>query len=574
MQSCSSSESETCSNCSIPFSSSDRLIPKSVIIVLKVANQELGLIDEPSVGSVGRAPAQANERPSRRVELAFLAWSSTIVKSAIMMATGFISTPLLLRYLGAERLGALRTSQQWMAYLGYLFFGLTPALSVLILRQVAKRDVAATTILVKKGVALQLRQAMIVVAPVAIVMAWCMPLLVPVSKNLSSELRMGALISVGTLLFSCSDVFRALLDCLQLGYLVNIGNIAQSLVATGVGILLGWLGFGLGGQGIAFLLAALVFLLAVGIPSLTRLPGFWRRRVGKSENREREELWRLRWPLALSGVGNQMNLQSDFMVVAMIAGPSAVTGFMVTQRLISVCGGVLGISFAQSSWAALVEILSNQGPKAFEKKLLELMRLLVGVGAVLFATLAAFDRQFVRLWVGSDYYGGDLLAVLTAIQLEVFAFLLMFTWVIDVQGDARERVVVSTIGSVLNLALSVVLGAFLGLYGVTLATIVAYLATDAWYCPWVFCRRYGVSARAIIQESARAIIIGAAWSVTIWIVSRHLSIGSWYAFSTQAGSAFALAVVYSAVFVLRKEDRALWMLRINRYLGGQQARGA
>ena len=541
-------------------------------MVLKLANQEPAIIDEPSVGSVDRAPAQANERPSRRVELAFLAWSSTIVKSAVMMATGFISTPLLLRYLGAERLGALRTSQQWMAYLGYLFFGLTPAFSVLILRQVAKRDVAATTILVKKGVALQLRQAMIVVAPVAMVMAWCMPLLVPVSKNLSSELRMGAFIGVGTLLFSCSDVFRALLECLQLGYLLNLGMAAQSVVATGLGILLAWLGYGLVGQGIAACVAALVLLLILGSFGMKRLPGFWTKRARRLGNQERGELWRLRWPLALSGVGNQMNLQSDYMVVAMIASPSAVTGFMVTQRLISVCGGFLSISFAQSSWAALVEILSNQGSKAFETKLLELIRLVVGVGAVLFATLAAFDRQFVRLWVGSDYYGGDLLAVLTAIQLEVFAFLLMFAWVIDVQGDTRERVVVSTVGSVLNLALSVLLGAFLGLYGVTLATILAYLATDAWYCPWVFCKRYGVSAKAIIHESARAVIIGTTWGYAIWIVSRHLSMNSWYAFSAQAGSAVACAIVYSVLFVLRKEDRILWVLRIKQYLDGQQIR--
>ncbi len=46
----------------------------------------------------------------------------------------------------------------------------------------------------------------------------------------------------------------------------------------------------------------------------------------------------------------------------------------------------------------------------------------------------------------------------------------------------------------LNIGLSFLLGKWFGLWGVTFATVVAYLATDIWYDVLIYCRRFGLEA--------------------------------------------------------------------------------
>src|SRR5713101_8203364 len=63
-------------------------------------------------------PPQSSAPARSRSELAFFAWSALVARSVITMAVSFATTPYLLRFLGAERLGAFRASQQWTSYLG------------------------------------------------------------------------------------------------------------------------------------------------------------------------------------------------------------------------------------------------------------------------------------------------------------------------------------------------------------------------------------------------------------------------------------------------------------------------
>ncbi|HEY6394214.1 MAG TPA: polysaccharide biosynthesis C-terminal domain-containing protein, partial [Candidatus Binataceae bacterium] len=250
-------------------------------------------------------------------------------------------------------------------------------------------------------------------------------------------------------------------------------------------------------------------------------------------------------------------------VVGYMIDPVSVTVFSITQRLVTVLGAFI-TSLTNVSWAGLAEVFTTEGSEMLEARLLELVRLLVGVGLPVLGTLAAFNAHFVTLWVGREYYAGDLLTLLTAMQTVLLGFFLLFGNVIDMQGDTRYRVGVTSAGAALNLALSLLLVRRLGMWGVTLGTVLGYLASDAWYSPYLVCRRYGVRGRAIVLETLRSVALSAPWVLAVWFwVHTRVGMTTWLKFALDFGAANAVAAIYCWFLVLTRADRSLWRARLS-----------
>ena len=235
----------------------------------------------------------------------------------------------------------------------------------------------------------------------------------------------------------------------------------------------------------------------------------------------------------------------------------------------TVLGGFVS-SFSEASWAGLAELRATGDSELFERRVLELIRLLLGTGLCLLATLAAFNQHFVRLWVGLPYYGGDALTLLTAMQTALVAYFMFFGFTIDMAGDTRHRVVVSLPGAIANVILSALLGKTLGLYGVTLATVATYLLGEGWYTPYLFCIRYGVSGRVVVRETIRSIALAAPWGVIVWwTIARSSLVAGWFSFTAGFFVTIMVTVAYAWFVVLRSEDRASWRIRAASMLGSK-----
>ena len=521
----------------------------------------------------GAIPVNAAPAPPARSRsaLAAFAWIALVARSVLSMLMGFIVTPYLLRFLGAERLGAFRASQQWGSYLPFLYVGLAPSLVVMLLKPASRRDLAGTVAVLKSGIAIGMRQTLTIVLPAGLVMAWFMPELVGVSGQLAEELRWGVLLSLAGVLLAPLDVFRSALACLQLGYLVNIALSVQSFAIAGFAVWLAWLGWGLPGQFGANVIGLTLFSAMSAYFAIYYLRGHMRT---SSASIDREELWSIRWPMLLTGIGGQMNLLTDYIVVSLVADPIAVTTFSITQRLMTVLGGFVS-SFSEVSWAGLAELRASGANESFESRVHELIRLFLGMGLCLLSTFAAFNQHFVRLWVGQQYYGGDGLTILTAAQTVVVGFFMLFAWSVDMAGHTRDRVVVAIPGAVLNVVLSVILGKRLGLYGVTLATVIAYAVGEGWYTPYLFCRRFGISGRVMVREIVRSCVLAVPWIVGVWWIA-HDSTGlvGWASLLAEFSTASLLTIVYVCLVILRSEDRARWQERARATFGDWFNRGS
>lgn len=503
-------------------------------------------------------PAKSNAPPGR-VRRAVITWAMGAIYSGITILLGFITTPILLGLLTAERIGAARAVGEWIGYLMLADLGMGAAVGVLLVRArttglESAAGVAKLALRVLCGVSL-------FVVPAALVLAWFMPTLIRIEPNLTRELRIGAAIAALALLLAPLSVFRAVLETGQRGYLVNAALLLQSLLITGLSLLLAWLGWGLIGLSIAGLAGGIVFAAMTTLWAIRHLGVF---ASAPRADLPLREVWRVSWPLAAAGAGNRINLMTDGIVVGYLLGSTPVAVMFLTQRVILLCSAQVN-SMSNASWAALAELINSGRKDIFQLRVAELARLIVGLGIVLVGTVAAYDAQFVRLWVGGSMYGGDALAALTVASTVVFGFLCLFSWIIDMQGDTRHRLPVSTAGSILNLLLSVIFVRKLGLAGVALGTLCAYLLTDAWYSPMLVCRRYGVPARLILFAAARGLLVGLPWALAAWFLARsHTPPLRWIGFSAECAVVGIVALAYCWWIVLTTNDRQEWRQRLRR----------
>src|SRR5262245_52131622 len=126
-----------------------------------------------------------------------------------MMLAALITTPFLLRWLGADRLGAFRAGTEWLGYVAMLELGLGASLQAVLARSMSQHDEAATRGILAAGLRAYAGPTVLMLGAGALVVgmsAW----LIPVGPELAPELRLGMALSLVPILLSPLGVFRPL----------------------------------------------------------------------------------------------------------------------------------------------------------------------------------------------------------------------------------------------------------------------------------------------------------------------------------------------------------------------------
>ena len=144
---------------------------------------------------------------------------------------------------------------------------------------------------------------------------------------------------------------------------------------------------------------------------------------------------------------------------------------------------------------------------------------------------------------------------------------------IDSLGQTRKRVWLSTAGTLLKVALLVPSTHWFGLGALPVATTVAYLCTDAWFCPWVLARDYGVSGRAILSGVGRALGVGGGWAGICWLIGTRANyvLPGWGGLLAEAAVLEASGLAIGWFFLFSPMDRAAWLERVRRWSGRTSA---
>src|SRR5438552_4459866 len=497
---------------------------------------------------------------------------SGLAFAGVTVIVGLVATPLLLKWLGPERFGAFRAASDWTGHLTIFELGLSWALIPLFARALGRGDIPAVRAILQVGVRVYLGVALLMLAAGA-GLASVIVHLVPVSPNAVHDLQRGCWVGLLAILVVPLTPFRALAEADQRSYLINSLFIVQALVVTGLGLLLAWAGWGITGQFLAASLGLyplLFFLMHDGFRRYRRTSpvgseDFTHPTETVDQTAIRREIWKMNWPSLIRNTCGRIGLFTDNLLIAYFLGPAVVASFYLTQRTFVLAQSQL-LGIGSAGWAGLVELVHKGQIATFHRRLTELTGLVTVLGIAVMVPLAAFNRDFISLWVGPICFGGEWITGLAAINGILLSIYSLWGLVISGAGHVA-RVVPGTIASaVVNIVVSILATILLGPPGPLLGTLTALATINSWFFPMLLKRLFQVPLWPLFRAIASPVMIGVPYALGIrWFAHAHPSQG-WILLALDMAASALLYLTIAWLAIFKAEERAVWSLRLRMLL--------
>jgi O-antigen/teichoic acid export membrane protein len=476
-------------------------------------------------------------------------------------AASFLATPLLLRWLGPERLGAYRALTDWIGHLTYLELGLGGALMAALAGKLGQGDRAAVVGMLVAGLRAYWRVTLAqFVGGVALVVA--LPHLIALNHLSKSELRIAGAVALLPVVITPLMVFRILAETRQRSYLNWTLLTAQVLTMTGLSLLTASLGWGLIGQSLAFATAQVPTFLVLAWDGTRAYREVWN---AAPDHVERNALGGLRWPTFVHGLMDRIGLVSDNIIIAWILGPAVVVPFFLTQQL-----AVLALSqlkgLGQATWAGLAELYAQGDEARLRIRLLELTGMVSGLGLVVLIPIAAYNKSFVNIWVGREVYAGDVVTGLACFNVLLWSIYSLWGWALLGTGHIRQWVPFAVMSTLMIVAVSVLGTATLGIVGPLLGTTSGLLLVTSWALPRVIRNAFSIPPWTLWRAALAPWCWGLPFAATLRAVASRYYPGGWLEFLTvvSLGSACGLALWWR--LSLGSKERIEWQARLRSVL--------
>jgi O-antigen/teichoic acid export membrane protein len=510
-------------------------------------------------------PAAVESRqPVSRTQRSAWSFASGVGALILSVLVGFVATPWILKWLGAERYGAWRVMIDCFAYLALFDLGLGGATMGLLAPAIGSGDSLLARRIVTSALAVYGKVTIAMLAAgAALVMAlpWIVPLLRP------SELRLAGSILLVSVFWTPVTVYKSLAEARQRAYQVNLALMAQHLLFTTGALLAASLQWGLPGQAAAQaagLLFSTVILVWIGFRDYPLV------HADVSSASLKAALWKLNWPTLVFNLTSRIGLLSDNIVVGWILGPALVAPFFLTQRLPSLAQQQLQ-GMGNATWAALVELHARGDGVGFRSRLLELSTLVSGIGLAVLAPIAAYNRQFIALWLGSKTYPGDSVTVLACINGWLWSIFSLWGWPVSGTGNIAAWAPYSVAFLAVNLAVSVVTTFAIGMTGPLWGTLAAFLSIQLWAMPRVIKKLFGIDPADLLMAAAKPLLFGAPYCAGVWMVARRAPWHGWLGLAIQMAGSAAAGVAIWWFTSLSGSQRVVWRARLAMMLGRRDA---
>jgi O-antigen/teichoic acid export membrane protein len=479
---------------------------------------------------------------------------------AVSVFTAFVFMPLYLSYVGPERYGAWLATGNVLAWLA----AVDPGIGDLARQRVAEqlgasrlRDLGATI-----GTGL----AVIVVLAVGIVWAGCIW-----AEGFIGLLRLDAVSSraiadafsiacFGAALALIGNYLSGVVQGLQASYSVGFIGLASAIAVPAVRLPM--LAAGADVNSFAWALVAQAAIMALG--GLLVL-GLRLRELHVGFSCSAASLRSLVGLSLFTGLNRLAGTLANNMLAFLLTrylGPSSAVVYEMTRQPIETAR-----TFIDKPASAFLPSFAHLKGNAEHQKIahysLRYMRYLTWVLALAVAGFASLNNCFVSLWVGENYYAGNvtnilLVAVMAAAAIGNSTRLLLFAF-----GRIQLTGVVVICDTLIMLLASYVGVRLLGMPGLAAAPLFSFCSVGLWFLPRVLFREYiGVEetrdffVRTAIPALCSSVITAVITSV---LISAVLKTPSWPAFLVIAATSAATYVLLLGVLspLFRQECGAL-----------------
>jgi O-antigen/teichoic acid export membrane protein len=422
-------------------------------------------------------------------------WLGTIAN----MAVGFFLSPFILHRLGDVAFGVFVLANSVVAYLGLLDLGMQSS----VLRFVSKghtkgdHEGASDAISAALWVRLQVSAlALLLSAGIAVVF----PHLFKVPADLASEARKAILlIGLTTALSMSVGVVGGVISALNRYDLQNYVSLLQTAIRVVGVVFVLRSGHGIVGIALSELVAAVVGNLLLVLIARRLYPEL-RIQLKKPRRETLRQIWSYSFYAFLTTIAVQLVYQTDNLVVGAFVSASAVTFYAIANNLcrystqvVSSMGGTFvpaASTYEAAGDTASLLMLYKNGTRA---------TLMISLPILI--TFIVRGPSFIGLWMGPEYaHSSGIVLIILSIAL-FFSYANRTAGAIAFGVEKHKTTALWSIGEgVANLALSILLVHWYGIYGVAIGTMVPSLVVQVILWPRYISKLVGLSSFEVIAQ--------------------------------------------------------------------------
>jgi O-antigen/teichoic acid export membrane protein len=178
-------------------------------------------------------------------------------------------------------------------------------------------------------------------------------------------------------------------------------------------------------------------------------------------------------------------------------------------------------------------------------------------------TIVLWNRVFVQLWVGAEYYGGPIPTLLIVLMVTQFVLIRNDGNIIDLTLNLRGKVLIGALSTVVSVVLAgVLVGPFdLGITGLCLGFIVGRSILSLGY-PWLVGRSLGISLYAQLKSVLRPAFITVLLYILALSIADVSTVSTWIGLILSSGVTFVVVSLLAFYTGLSDDQRGRILQRV------------
>lgn len=431
-----------------------------------------------------------------RTKQAFWGVVSDVSWQFILTISTFVATPIILQFISKSLYGFWIATFSVLGYLGMMDLSLGMALTHFVAR-ISKTDGKDLNQTVSTAFF-----SFFSISLLVLVIGWALssylPLWFNISFNDSPEVILAFRIAlIGLAISLPMSTFSGIITGGQrMAVATTIGR-ATALIGIILSIILLYQGVGL----VALAISQLFTVLAGGLisyifckfryyPRLKISAFFIKKAVIK-------RLWLYGGYLQLGRIANTVALSTDAILIAAILGAAEVPAYTFTSKLAVLVGASLISKIPVALFPALSQMYASGEIGKVRSIFIRLANYSTRMAAVFGVFLIIANRKFISLWVGADFFGGNILNLVFVSWVFIDSLYRGTGAVIQASGDLRKWSIMSIAEAFLNICISIVLVGVLGLIGIALGTTISRTVSCIYFMR-LTCDKIGVSGQSLL----------------------------------------------------------------------------
>ena len=391
------------------------------------------------------------------------------VNNGILIVQGLVLVPMYLHFIGAHVYGQWMASGGILGLLGVMNFGIGNMLVQRVANAYGQRDLQKTATYFFNGMIVYLAIVSIF-SITGLLVSGFLPTFLKVSDEIAGQLRgCFQLAVIAAALGILNECIRSFAQAL-LRPVFSMFSIAISRI-SGIAMTAVLLLHGSGLWAIpAGALTAEVLILISGLVQAAILFRGLRARISVERAVLREYL-QVGGTMFLATLGSALSRESDPLLITLLLRPELTTAYMLTRRAADIVGQVLAVFYGatHSSFSHLV----GQGNKEKTAKVASSLLVMAFTSGVIgFATYAAMNHSFLKLWVGDSFALGQDIILMIGIAFFVNSLRNMVWQIVNGFGEYQYTSRVILLEGIGKTLLAAALLNQLGIIGMPLALLI------------------------------------------------------------------------------------------------------